>query len=124
MTLDDRVEIPPQVMSRTVADEVVVLDLAAGTYFGLDPVGARIWQLMAEGQTLRDIASQGCRRLTIGQYLPPSGAHLPVERYAPPEEFESWKREARALGFRHVASAALVRSSYRAEELAAASDPD
>jgi len=58
MTLDDRVEIPPQVMSRTVADEVVVLDLAAGTYFGLDPVGARIWQLMAEGQTLRDISEQ------------------------------------------------------------------
>jgi len=75
-------------------------------------------------QTLRDIASQGCRRLTIGQYLPPSGAHLPVERYAPPEEFESWKREARALGFRHVASAALVRSSYRADHLEAPSAPD
>jgi lipoic acid synthetase len=75
-------------------------------------------------QTLRDIVSQGCRRLTIGQYLPPSEAHLPVERYAPPEEFESWERVARTLGFRHVASAALVRSSYRADHLEAPSDPD
>jgi lipoic acid synthetase len=56
--------------------------------------------------------------LTIGQYLAPSPAHLPVERFVPPEEFESWEDEARALGFRHVASGALVRSSYRAENLA------
>lgn len=41
-----------QVMARTVGDETVILDLASGTYFGLDPVGARIWQLMADGQTL------------------------------------------------------------------------
>jgi hypothetical protein len=47
--------IPPQVMTRTVGDEVVVLDLATGTYFGLDPVGARIWELMGEGKTLDEI---------------------------------------------------------------------
>lgn len=52
MNLSDKVSIPAQVMARTVGDETVILDLATGTYFGLDPVGARIWQLMADGQTL------------------------------------------------------------------------
>ncbi len=52
MKLSDKVSIPTQVMARTVGDETVILDLASGTYFGLDPVGARIWQLMADGQTL------------------------------------------------------------------------
>jgi lipoic acid synthetase len=72
-------------------------------------------------QTLRDIAAHGCRLLTIGQYLSPGPDHLPVERYAPPEEFEAWRREALELGFDEVASGPLVRSSYRAEELAARS---
>lgn len=70
-------------------------------------------------QTLRDIAAVGCRLLTIGQYLRPSPDHLPVARYATPEEFAEWEREARALGFLEVASGPLVRSSYRAEQLAA-----
>ena len=52
MNLSDKVTIPTQVMARTVGDETVILDLATGTYYGLDPVGARMWQLMAEGQTL------------------------------------------------------------------------
>jgi hypothetical protein len=42
-------------MARSVGDETVILDLATGTYFGLDPVGARIWQLMGEGKTLAEI---------------------------------------------------------------------
>ena len=58
MTLFDRLEIPPQVMTRTVGEEVVVLDLASGTYFGLDPVGARIWELMADGKNLGEICDQ------------------------------------------------------------------
>jgi hypothetical protein len=58
MTLNDTMTIPPQVMTRTVGDEVVVLDLATGTYFGLDPVGARMWELMAEGQTLGEICER------------------------------------------------------------------
>jgi hypothetical protein len=58
MTLSDRVEIPSQVMTRTVGEEVVVLDLATGTYFGLDPVGARIWELMADGKTLGEICDR------------------------------------------------------------------
>ena len=57
--------------------------------------------------------------LTLGQYLRPTVNHLPVERYATPEEFAEWDSEARALGFLEVASGPLVRSSYRAEQLAA-----
>ena len=52
MNLSDKVTIPAKVMARKVGDETVILDLANGTYYGLDPVGTRIWQLMAEGQTL------------------------------------------------------------------------
>jgi len=55
MNLSDKVAIPTQVMARTVGDETVILDLASGTYYGLDPVGARMWQLMADGQTLAAI---------------------------------------------------------------------
>ena len=55
MKLSDRARIPPQVMARRVGEETVILDLASGTYFGLDSVGARIWQLMGEGKTLAEI---------------------------------------------------------------------
>lgn len=55
MNLDVSVTIPQDVMARTVGDETVILDLASGTYYGLDPVGARIWQLMAAGQTLTQV---------------------------------------------------------------------
>jgi len=58
MKLSDKVSIPPQVMARTVGDETVILDLANGTYFGLDPVGARMWELMGEGKTLAEICEQ------------------------------------------------------------------
>ena len=56
----------------------------------------------------------GCRILTLGQYLRPSTAHLPVERYLPPEEFADLRDEALALGFDHVEAGPLVRSSYHA----------
>ncbi len=69
-------------------------------------------------QTLVDIFAHGCGLLTIGQYLRPSPDHLPVHRYAPPEEFDAWAEESRQIGFRRVASGPLVRSSYHAEELA------
>lgn len=55
MNLTDKTTIPAQVMARQVGDETVILDLGSGTYFGLDPVGARIWQLMGEGKTLGEI---------------------------------------------------------------------
>lgn len=50
----DRVTIPEHVMVRQVGDESVMLDLASGTYFGLDAIGARVWQLLVEGRTLAE----------------------------------------------------------------------
>lgn len=66
--------------------------------------------------TLQDLRHIGCDRLTLGQYLRPSLAHLPVERYWTPDEFERLGAIARELGFSHVRSAPLVRSSYHAGE--------
>jgi lipoic acid synthetase len=56
--------------------------------------------------------------LTLGQYLAPSLAHLPVLRYVHPDTFAQFEREARALGFTHAAVGALVRSSYHADQQA------
>jgi lipoic acid synthetase len=67
-------------------------------------------------QTLRDLREVGCRILTLGQYLQPSPAHLPVEAYVPPEDFENWRKAALDLGFSEVASAPFVRSSYHAQK--------
>ncbi len=67
-------------------------------------------------QVMRDLRAVECDILTLGQYLRPSKEHLPVERYVTPEEFADLKREGIAMGFRHVESAPLVRSSYHAWE--------
>jgi lipoic acid synthetase len=61
-----------------------------------------------------DLRRVGCDILTLGQYLRPTRNHLAVERYLPPEEFERLRIIARELGFRHVESGPLVRSSYHA----------
>ena len=68
-------------------------------------------------QSMEDLLESGCTILTLGQYLQPTPAHLPVTRFYSPEEFSDLKKFARDLGFREVASAPLVRSSYRAGEL-------
>jgi lipoic acid synthetase len=65
--------------------------------------------------TMRAIAAQGTDVLTVGQYLRPSPLHLPIERYWTPEEFASLRDEGMTMGFRHVESGPLVRSSYHAE---------
>jgi lipoic acid synthetase len=65
--------------------------------------------------TLRDLRAHDVEMLTIGQYLAPSGHHLPVLRYAHPDVFAMYAREAAAMGFTHAASAPLVRSSYHAD---------
>ena len=73
-----------------------------------------------EGELTRlfvDLQQTGCDVLTIGQYLQPSKAHLPVERYLPPEEFADMAHKALAQGFRAVAADPFVRSSYQAEAL-------
>jgi len=65
-------------------------------------------------QTLRDLRAVDCQRLTLGQYLRPSLAHIPVARYWTPAEFEDLGKLARELGFAQVRSGPLVRSSYDA----------
>lgn len=67
-------------------------------------------------EVFRDLRHAGCDILTLGQYLQPSREHLPVARYVHPDEFQSLRRDALALGFRHVESGPLVRSSYHAWE--------
>ncbi|MDH3211038.1 MAG: lipoyl synthase [Myxococcales bacterium] len=74
-------------------------------------------------RALADLREAGVSLLTLGQYLQPSPSHLPVARYVPPDEFEAWAERARAIGFREVAAGPLVRSSYRAEALAARPRP-
>lgn len=68
---------------------------------------------------LADLHAHACDRVTLGQYLQPSRAHLPVQRFVPPEQFERFAERAYALGFAHVASGPLVRSSYHADRQAA-----
>jgi lipoic acid synthetase len=71
-------------------------------------------------EVFRDLARVGCDILTIGQYLRPSRDHLPMARLYTPPEFAEMKTEALRMGFRHVESGPLVRSSYHAHEQAAA----
>jgi lipoic acid synthetase len=65
-------------------------------------------------RVFRDLREVGCDILTLGQYLRPSPAHLPVERYIPPAEFDDLRDDALSVGFRHVEAGPLVRSSYHA----------
>jgi len=67
-------------------------------------------------EVMQDLIMIDCRILTIGQYLPPTAAHYPLDRYYTPEEFEDLRELAYELGFKHVESGPLVRSSYHAEE--------
>ena len=69
-------------------------------------------------EVFRDLAARSVDLLTIGQYLRPSRDHLPIARFYSPEEFQMLKEQALALGFRHVESGPLVRSSYHAHEQA------
>ena len=68
-------------------------------------------------QTMADLRSVGVELLTITQYLQPTKGHLNLQRFVPPEEFAELKAHAEGLGFAHVESGALVRSSYHAGEM-------
>ena len=70
--------------------------------------------------TLHDLRSVGCAILTLGQYLRPSASHLPMARYYHPDDFRKLKEIALGIGFAHVESGPLVRSSYHAHEQAKA----
>lgn len=66
-------------------------------------------------QVMQDLRDHGCRMLTLGQYLQPSRHHLAVERFVTPEEFDELGRVGKEMGFDHVASGPMVRSSYHAD---------
>jgi lipoic acid synthetase len=69
-------------------------------------------------EVMGDLRKIRCDILTLGQYLQPTKAHLPVERFVPPDEFAMYKRVGLEMGFAHVESGPLVRSSYHAEQQA------
>ena len=86
----------------------------SGVMVGLGETDAEILQVM------RDMRAHDIEMLTIGQYLAPSGHHLPVRRYVHPDTFRMFEREAAAMGFTHAAVGAMVRSSYHADKQAEA----
>ena len=67
-------------------------------------------------EAMQDLRAAGCDILTLGQYLQPTLKHLPVVEFVPPARFAAYRATARGLGFLHVASGPMVRSSYHAEE--------
>jgi lipoyl synthase len=69
-------------------------------------------------QVMRDLRAHDVDMLTVGQYLQPTGGHLPVERYVEPARFKEFERVAQDLGFAHAACGPLVRSSYHADRQA------
>jgi lipoyl synthase len=69
-------------------------------------------------RVMRDLRAHDVDMLTIGQYLQPSPHHLPVERYVTPDAFVSFEEQAKAMGFKHAAVGAMVRSSYHADQQA------
>ncbi|MCK5742229.1 MAG: lipoyl synthase, partial [Chlorobi bacterium] len=66
-------------------------------------------------EVMKDLRAVGVKILTIGQYLQPNKELLPVSRYVHPDEFEEYRKTGLAMGFEHVESAPLVRSSYHAD---------
>ena len=69
-------------------------------------------------EVMRDMRAHGIEMLTLGQYLAPSGHHLPVRRYVHPDTFKMFEDEAYKMGFTHAAVGAMVRSSYHADQQA------
>ena len=88
----------------------------SGLMLGLGEEHEEILAVMA------DLRAHGCNMLTLGQYLQPSRDHLPVQRYWTPEQFTALRLAGEAMGFSNVASGAMVRSSYHADQQAAEAD--
>ncbi|MCA9064389.1 MAG: lipoyl synthase [Planctomycetaceae bacterium] len=101
---------------KQVRDEAPAMPTKSGLMLGLGETREELLDVMA------DLRAVDCDMLTLGQYLQPTGEHLPVERYLPPEEFDELGELARSMGFRMVASGPFVRSSYHAGELTDAMD--
>ncbi|MBC8044226.1 MAG: lipoyl synthase [Rhizobacter sp.] len=91
------------------AKEQYGLTTKSGLMLGLGETAGEVQDVM------RDLHEAHCDILSLGQYLQPTKSHLPVRRFVPPEEFVMYKKFGEQLGFRHVESGPLVRSSYHAE---------
>jgi len=91
------------------------LIIKSGLMLGMGETEAELLQAM------QDLRNQDCRILTLGQYLAPSADHYPVQCYITPERFSAFATMGKEMGFQHVESGPLVRSSYHAEEQFAAS---
>jgi len=102
-------EIAAEMFDDREGDQIVT---KTGIIVGL---GEEMHELLA---VFRDLADRKVDILTIGQYLRPSRDHLPMARYYTPDEFAFLKHEALGMGFKHVESGPLVRSSYHAQEQA------
>jgi lipoic acid synthetase len=107
--LEHAKEIAAEMFDDREGDQIVT---KTGIIVGL---GEEMHELLA---VFRDLADRKVDILTIGQYLRPSRDHLPMARYYTPDEFAFLKHEALGMGFRHVESGPLVRSSYHAQEQA------
>ena len=95
-------------------EQVPGVPTKSGVMVGLGETDEEILQVM------RDMREHGIDMLTIGQYLAPSGHHLPVRRYVHPDTFKMFEAEAYKMGFTHAAVGAMVRSSYHADQQAQA----
>lgn len=93
-------------------EEVPGVPTKSGIMVGLGETDDEIRQVM------RDMRAHNIDMITIGQYLAPSGHHLPVRRYVTPAQFKQFEQEAYELGFTHAAVGAMVRSSYHADQQA------
>lgn len=82
----------------------------SGIMVGLGETADEVLQVMS------DLHSWGCDIMTIGQYLQPTKQHLPVDRFVTLNEFAMYRTRGKAMGFKHVESGPLVRSSYHAEK--------
>ncbi|NGO39176.1 lipoyl synthase [Limisphaera ngatamarikiensis] len=112
----------PQVRHRATYDRSLQVLLWA-RQIGGDRVWTKSGLMLGLGETpdevltaLQDLRQVGCEIVTLGQYLRPTPAHLPVVEFITPEQFDWYGQQARAMGFRHVASAPMVRSSYHADD--------
>lgn len=100
-----------------VKDRAPEIPTKSGLMLGLGELREELLAVCA------DLRAVGCEMITLGQYLQPTPAHLPVERFVPPEEFDEIGEQVRKLGFAMVASGPFVRSSYHAGEMAAELTP-
>jgi lipoic acid synthetase len=75
-------------------------------------IGERTEEIL---EVMKDVRLVNCDILTLGQYLQPTKNHLPIDRYVHPDEFRMLREEGLTMGFKHVESGPLVRSSYHAE---------